>query len=402
MPAPARARSASVAEVDTATMIGAPITALHNFDLTARGSVCEHASSRSVRSASCVRVITWQWNEPRVADMPTACKPSMNLAGTYLLLEPVLANTSLPSAPFKKMKLDQMLKTALNENRLLILGTQVLFGFQFNGIFQDQFDQLPLLARGLECAGLTLPMLSVAFLIAPSMEHQIVERGQDSPRVLKLATLFAGCALLPLSVALAFDMYVVMDLMLGSPAGILSGSLFFAVAICCWYLLALVLRRKRETQMSGEQPVEPTPLSAKVDQLLTEARLIIPGAQALLGFQLTVTLTKAFSELPTEAKLAHAAALCSIGLAVLFLMAPASLHRIAFGGEDDPQFVKVGSWFVVAAPLPLACGIALDTYVAAGRAVQSSTIAALLAVVAIGALWGTWYAYPIWRRTASR
>jgi hypothetical protein len=60
-------------------------------------------------------------------------------------------------------------------------------------------------------------MLSVAFLIAPSMEHQIVERGQDHPRVLKLATLFAGCALLPLSVALAFDVYVAMDRMIGSP-----------------------------------------------------------------------------------------------------------------------------------------------------------------------------------------
>jgi hypothetical protein len=48
------------------------------------------------------------------------------------------------------MKLDDKLKTALNDNRLLMLGTQVLFGFQFNGIFQDQFDQLTALARSLE------------------------------------------------------------------------------------------------------------------------------------------------------------------------------------------------------------------------------------------------------------
>ena len=86
------------------------------------------------------------------------------------------------------MKLDEKLTTALNENRLLILGTQVLFGFQFNGIFQDQFEQLRPLARTLECSGLTLLMLSVAFLIAPSMEHRIVERGQNNPRVLDVAT----------------------------------------------------------------------------------------------------------------------------------------------------------------------------------------------------------------------
>jgi hypothetical protein len=81
---------------------------------------------------------------------------------------------SLPRLVFQQMKLEQKLKIALNDNRLLILGTQVLFGFQFIGIFQEQFDQLPLFARGLQCSGLTLLMLSVAFLIAPSMEHQIV------------------------------------------------------------------------------------------------------------------------------------------------------------------------------------------------------------------------------------
>lgn len=239
------------------------------------------------------------------------------------------------------MKLDDKFKTTLNENRLLLLGTQVLFGFQFNGIFQDQFDQLSLLARGLECSGLTLLMLTVSFLIAPSMDHRIVEGGQNTPRVLNLATVLAEWALLPLSIALAFDMFVSMQRMIGSVAGIVSGCLFFVIAIGCWYVLAFAMRRK-ETKMT-KPAVEATPLPIKVDQLLTEARLIIPGAQALLGFQLTVTLTKTFSDLPSESKFAHAAALCCLGLAVLFLMAPASLHRIAFNGEDDPQFLKVGS-----------------------------------------------------------
>src|SRR5690242_7999367 len=277
------------------------------------------------------------------------------------------------------MKLDEKIKTALNENRLLILGTQVLFGFQFNGIFQEQFEQLTPLARALECSGLTLLMLSVAFLIAPSMDHRIVEDGEDSPRVLGVASFFAGWALLPLSIALAFDMYVAMQGMVGTTGGVISGGLFFVLAVTFWFVLAFALKR-REIKMPDTPPSEPTPLSTKVDQLLTEARLIIPGAQALLGFQLTVTLTKAFSELPMEAKIAHAVALCCLALTVLMLMAPAPLHRIAFNGEDDPQFVEVGSWFVTLAPLPLAFAIALDTYVAAGRALQSPTVAIALAI----------------------
>ena len=297
------------------------------------------------------------------------------------------------------MKLDKKIKTALDENRLLILGTQVLFGFQFNAIFQEQFDQLPMVARGLECAGLSLLMLSVAFLIAPPMQHRIVEGGQNSPRILKLATVFAGLALLPVAIALAFDMYVAMERMVGPSAGLISGAAFLGIALSSWYMLAFIMKRS-EAKMSQEESGGATPLPVKIDQLLTEARLIIPGAQALLGFQLTVTLTKGFSELPTESKLIHATALCCLALAVLFLMAPASLHRIGFNGEDDPQFLRVGSWFVIAAPLPLALAIALDTYVAAGRAVQSNSIAAVLAAFAIVALLGAWYVYPLLRRAA--
>lgn len=299
------------------------------------------------------------------------------------------------------MTIDDKLKTALDENRLLILGTQVLFGFQFHAIFQDQFDQLSPVARALQCSGLTLLMLTVALLIAPSMEHRIVERGQNSPHVLGVARVLAGWALLPVSIALAFDMYVAMGQIIDPRWAILTGCLFFLIAVASWYLLAFALK-KGERKMPERQSGGATPIDVRVNHLLTEARLIIPGAQALLGFQLVVTLTKAFSELPPESKIAHAVALCCLAVAVLFLMAPASLHRIGFNGENDPQVLKVGSWFVIAAPLPLALAIALDTYVAAGRAVESRSIAFGLAGAAIVVLLGTWYAYPIWRRTSAQ
>ena len=294
------------------------------------------------------------------------------------------------------MQLERQLKIALDESRLLILGAQVLFGFQFNGIFQEQFKELSSSSQALVCAGLPLIMIAVALLIAPSMEHRIVERGQDSPRVLALATLFGGIALLPIAIALALDIFVAMEPMTSEATAILAGATFFGLAMLCWYVLAWILKRKPEPM--AQAPPKPTPLETQVDQLLTEARVIIPGAQALLGFQLTVTLTRAFQDLPAQPKLAHAVALCCIGLAVILLMAPASLHRISFGGQDDPDFVKIGSLFVVAAPLPLALGIALDTYVAAGRALQSDASAVILAVAAALVLLGLWYGYPLWRR----
>jgi hypothetical protein len=44
-----------------------------------------------------------------------------------------------------------------------------------------------------------------------------------------------------------------------------------------------------------------TPLATRIDQLLTEARLIISGAQALFGFQFVAMLTTGFERLPQNA-----------------------------------------------------------------------------------------------------
>jgi Family of unknown function (DUF6328) len=298
------------------------------------------------------------------------------------------------------MTLEQKIKDALDESRLLILGAQVLFGFQFNGIFQELFGDLSLPSRLFEVSGLTLLTLTVGLLIAPWMRHRIVERGKDSMPVLALATGFAGLALLPLSIGLAFDLFVAMDRIAGTLGGAIAGGAFFALAMLLWYALEFFLKKKSHPMPTDQSPQD-TPLETRIDQLLTEARVIIPGVQAMLGFQLTVTLTRAFAELPAEAKVAHAVALCSMALAIILLMAPASLHRIAFAGEDDPEFLRIASLFVTLAPLPLAFGIALDTYVAAGRALQPAAAAAL-AFLAIIVLLGLWYAYPLWRRWRRR
>ena len=74
------------------------------------------------------------------------------------------------------LSLERKLKTALDETRLLILGAQVLYGFQFHAAFQELFQQLPRFCRYLECIALMLLMVSVALLITPSLWHRIVEQ----------------------------------------------------------------------------------------------------------------------------------------------------------------------------------------------------------------------------------
>jgi hypothetical protein len=294
------------------------------------------------------------------------------------------------------MSLQRKLKTALDETRLLILGAQVLFGFQFNGAFQELFEDLPQSSRYLHCAALLLIMSTIGLLIAPSIRHRLVEAGQDTNASLDATTFFAGAALLPLALGLSLDVFITLQRVYGFVVGISSAGVFLVLALSCWYALELVFRRS--DLMSMKHTEKPTPLSTKVDQLLTEARVIIPGAQALLGFQFAVTLTRAFEQLPALAKLAHVGALFCVAIAVILLMAPAALHRLSFGGEDAAEFVKIGSAFVIAAPAPLALGIALDTFVASRRALDSDQGAFLLAGITLLVLFSLWYAYPLLRR----
>lgn len=291
-------------------------------------------------------------------------------------------------------------KTALDETRLLILGAQVLFGFQLQSVFQDAFSGLSAAARNLDCAGQVLMAVAIGLLIAPSMQHRIVENGEDSPRIHRVTGLFAGLSLMPFAISLGLSFFIVFDHLFGPAAAIAAGAIFCALAGSFWYGLGLMVKRTSMTPMPAQE--KPTPLPTKIDQMLTEARVILPGAQALLGFQLTVTLTRSFEQLAAASRLLHIAALCCVAVAVILLMTPAALHRIAFAGEDSPSFLRMGSWFVVTAPIPLALGIGADLYVATAQAAGSPDVSAVLALAVLGILVALWYVLPIVMRARGR
>ena len=138
-----------------------------------------------------------------------------------------------------------------------------------------------------------------------------------------------------------------------------------------------------------------TPLTTKIEQVLTEARVIIPGAQALMGFQLLAMLSKTFAELPTASQIVHALALGSDAIALVLLIAPAAFHRIAFHGADTERFFRLGSVLVTAALLPLALGISGDIYVAVARIANQTAIGAAAAVLSMILFLAFWYVQPL-------
>jgi hypothetical protein len=290
--------------------------------------------------------------------------------------------------------LDRRVKTALDETRLLILGAEILFGFHLNGAFQNGFPALAPHARALHAASFAMMAICIVLLIAPSLQHRIADRGQATARIVAASAVFAAAALFPFALSLGADLYIVIGYRLGAGTGAILGAGFAALALAAWFGAELLLRpAQRPEDIMPDKP--DTPIDTRVEHMLTEARVLLPGAQALLGFQLAVMLTEAFGNLLASSKIIHVAALCCISVAVILLMAPAAFHRITFGGRNTERFHRLGSALVVAAAVPLGGGIVGDLYVAVTKALDTPAIGAAVALGVAAVLIALWLIHPL-------
>ena len=92
--------------------------------------------------------------------------------------------------------------------RMLVLGAQVLLGFEFSGVFRDGFERLPLHARYLDGIALLLLILTVALLITSETYHHMVEVGRDTGRFHQLISRMVDCALLPFALSLGLALFI--------------------------------------------------------------------------------------------------------------------------------------------------------------------------------------------------
>lgn len=195
------------------------------------------------------------------------------------------------------MKAAQKLKIALDETRMLILGAQVLLGFQMRSVFQDAFEQLRVHAKIWDGIALLIMVAVVGLLIAPAAHHRVVEQGNASGYIMKVISWAMSGALLLFSLALGMNIFIAVGRIAGLAAAVTAGIAIAILALGFWFGFgwAVLLRKDgKEVDMKDQQ----IPLDTKIDQMLTEGRVILPGAQALLGFQLAVILTEAFDKLP--------------------------------------------------------------------------------------------------------
>src|SRR5213080_5193599 len=79
----------------------------------------------------------------------------------------------------------------------------------------------------------------------------------------------------------------------------------------------------KSSKAQSEQPE----LNEEIRHVLTEIRMVLPGAQALLGFQLITFVLSDFEKIPYSSKAIHSVSLILMCVSVIGLMTPAAYHR---------------------------------------------------------------------------
>ncbi len=306
-------------------------------------------------------------------------------------------------------KLKNKIENALNEGRMLVLGSQVLLGFQYRSAFEPGFPKLPQHAQYLKLCSLGLMLIALGLLLAPAAYHRIVEEGEDTDKLHRFASRVMSYALLPFAVALGLDIYVSMEGTTAQSLALAAGLFAGLFALFYWYGLEFVRRPRRAPEIREKKAMdekeneqaeaEGTKLTDKIKHVLTEARVVLPGAQALLGFQLVTTLMEAFEKLPLSLRYVHLASLMLVALSIVLLITPAAYHRIVEEGEETEHFHALASRLLIAAMIPLALGVTGDFFVVVNKITQSTTAAIVASALALIFFYGFWFGFTIYRRS---
>lgn len=149
----------------------------------------------------------------------------------------------------------------------------------------------------------------------------------------------------------------------------------------------------------GPERREELPLPEAVTHLLEECRMVLPGIQALFGFQMIAVFNTGFAaKLSVSEQQLHLLALGLVAISVALLMAPAAYHRQTGPLQVTERFITVASRLLLGAMVPLIAAIGLEFYLIA-RVILSNTLVSLSLALALMCVFsGLWFLLP---RTAS-
>ena len=126
-----------------------------------------------------------------------------------------------------------------------------------------------------------------------------------------------------------------------------------------------------------------------------EARMMLPGVQTILGFQLMAVFNTRFEQFSHGEQVLHFAAFLLVALTMGLLMAPAAFHRQAEPRMVTSRFVRLSSVLLSLGMVPFTVGVCLDTYLIGRMILREPVPAMIAAIVMLVVLTGLWFGLPL-------
>src|SRR3954462_9746936 len=135
-------------------------------------------------------------------------------------------------------------------------------------------------------------------------------------------------------------------------------------------------------------------LAGAISHLLEECRMVLPGVQALFGFQLVAVFNQRFSDLSFGDQLLHLSAVACVAISAALVMTPAAFHRQVVPDGVSKRMLKISTWLLLASMAMLAVGIAADFYTLAELILENRIVSAILAAALFIVLAFFWFGFP--------
>jgi cation transport ATPase len=142
-------------------------------------------------------------------------------------------------------------------------------------------------------------------------------------------------------------------------------------------------------------------LEREHEQLFHELRAIIPGAEVLFAFLLTVAFSERFDRLTDLQRNVYFSIFVGAGVALLLLLAPSSFHRVRFRQRDKDVMMRAANIESIAALVLISLSISGSVFLITDLLFDTTA-----AIAVAAALWCSvallWWGFPLARRWMDR
>ncbi len=129
-------------------------------------------------------------------------------------------------------------------------------------------------------------------------------------------------------------------------------------------------------------------------ELLDELRIVLPGAEVLFAFLLTLPFTARFAQIADSHKTVYLVAFLAAAVSTLLLIAPSAQHRLLWRRGAKERQVRMGTGLAIAGTAAVAVAVTATVYLVTSVLYDNALPAAVTAA-AVGLIVLLWYTPPL-------